>query len=121
VSETGSLTAAELANALQTSPASISGAVNYLDQIGLIRRTRELGQRRDIFSVDDDSWFSTFTSETRIVQTLISSLKSGVSAVGPDTAPGARLQETVDFFEFLARELALMMDKWKASRADRPH
>ena len=120
VSESGSMTAAELATTLQTSPASISGAVSYLDQVGLIRRSRELGQRRDIFTVDDDQWFSTFTSETRILRTLIASLQAGVVSVGRKTAPGARLQETVEFFEFLETELASMLDKWKASRSGSP-
>ncbi len=116
VSERGSLTAAELATTLQASPAGISGAVNYLIRVGLIRRSRELGSRRDVFSVDGDQWLSTFTSETRSLRMLIESLQAGVRSVGSRTAAGARLQETVDFFEFLATELASMLERWKASR-----
>ena len=52
--DSGSLTAGELAGLLQVSPASISGAVRYLEQLNLIVRQREPGSRRDHYAVDED-------------------------------------------------------------------
>src|SRR5690349_18190 len=54
--DSGRLTAAELAEALQASPAAISGAVRYLTQVELLAREREPGSRRDVFVMRDDAW-----------------------------------------------------------------
>ncbi|WP_345002273.1 helix-turn-helix domain-containing protein [Nonomuraea helvata] len=55
LSEDGRLTAAELSRGLNVSPASISMAVGYLTQQGLIRRERDPQRRHDIYVVDDDA------------------------------------------------------------------
>src|SRR3954466_1525696 len=56
-SDAGRLTAAELAEQLQASPAAISGAVRYLIQVSLIVRERDPGSRRDVYAVGDDGWY----------------------------------------------------------------
>src|SRR4051812_7859860 len=56
-SDSGRMTAAELAETLQVSPAAISGAVRYMIPVNLVRREREPGSRRDIYVVDDDTWY----------------------------------------------------------------
>src|SRR5689334_8994349 len=55
--DSGRLTAAELADLLQVSPAAISGAVRYLAQVNLATREREPGSRRDYYQVHDDVWY----------------------------------------------------------------
>jgi DNA-binding transcriptional regulator GbsR (MarR family) len=55
-SDSGRLTAAELAERVQASPAAIAGAVRYLLQVHLAIREREPGTRRDVFRLLDDSW-----------------------------------------------------------------
>src|SRR5437016_883607 len=57
VTDSGRLTAAELAAWLGASPAAISGAVRYLGQLGMIRREREPGSRRDVYLVLDNVWY----------------------------------------------------------------
>ena len=54
--DSGALTAAELAERLQVSPAAILGAVRYLIQVDLITRERDPGSRRDRYQVFDDAW-----------------------------------------------------------------
>ncbi|MGB8385892.1 MAG: MarR family transcriptional regulator [Dermatophilaceae bacterium] len=51
------LTASELGEALHASPAAISGAVRYLEQVNLVRRTRHRGSRRDHFVLEGDIWY----------------------------------------------------------------
>ncbi|MDQ6739943.1 MAG: MarR family transcriptional regulator, partial [Actinomycetota bacterium] len=46
VSDDGALTASELAQRLEVSAAGISGAVRYLQTIGIIRRVAQSGSRR---------------------------------------------------------------------------
>ena len=52
IADAGSLTASELAQHLQVSPASVSKAIAFLEDLGLIRRERG-DRRRDRYFVDD--------------------------------------------------------------------
>src|SRR5438067_2054440 len=55
--DSGRLTAAELAERLRVSPAAISGAVRYLVQVNLVSREREPGARRDHYRLLNDLWY----------------------------------------------------------------
>src|ERR1700730_19198199 len=51
VTDAGRLTAAELADLLQISPAAVSGAVRYLGGLGLVDKERVPGSRRACYRV----------------------------------------------------------------------
>ncbi|MER5496613.1 MULTISPECIES: GbsR/MarR family transcriptional regulator [unclassified Streptomyces] len=112
----GSMTSAELAMALQISPAAVSGAINYLTQVSMVGREREPGSRRDRYRLHDEVWYTTFANRDRVLTRWESTLKEGVRTLGEDTPAGARLAETVAFFEFLQAELVGMMDRWREHR-----
>jgi DNA-binding transcriptional regulator GbsR (MarR family) len=114
----GYLTAAELAEALQASPAAISGAMRYLSQVGLVSRIREPGTRRDVFHVDGDLWYESMFRRDPILHRFVHTMREGVAQVGPNTPAGRRLTETTAFFEFLLDELAQTMDRWKIRREE---
>ena len=116
-SDSGRLTAAELAEVLQVSPAAISGAVRYLTQVDLVVREREPGSRRDRYVVRDDAWYEASVGRDRLLARWQSSLADGVELLGADTPAGARLAETRDFFGFVAEELPALLDRWRARRA----
>ena len=46
-SETASMTSAELAEQLQISPAAVSGAIRYLNQVSMVSRERDPCTRRE--------------------------------------------------------------------------
>ena len=54
--DAGSLTASELVQRLQVSPASVSKAITFLESQGLVRRERD-ERRRERYVVDDDVWY----------------------------------------------------------------
>jgi predicted transcriptional regulator len=110
------LTAAGIADALNISPAAVSGAVKYLIPIGLVERGRRPGERRDRYFIGDDTWYSTVGDRDKLYKTLCESLDEGVQAVGPDTARGRRLAETRDFFSFLAKELPRLVERYLHER-----
>lgn len=112
----GSMTSAELAVALQISPAAVSGAVSYLTQVSMVGREREPGSRRDRYRVHDEVWYTTFVSRDRVLTRWESTLKEGARTLGEDTPAGARLVETAAFFEFLQDELGGLMDRWREHR-----
>jgi DNA-binding transcriptional regulator GbsR (MarR family) len=114
--DSGCLTATELADLLQVSPAAISGAVRYLAQVDLVSRERRPGSRRDVYCVHDDVWTKSISSRNQLLTRWENSLRDGVEVVGRDTPAGRRLAATLPFFEFLQDELSAMLTRW-AERA----
>jgi predicted transcriptional regulator len=116
-SETGHLTAAELAERLKVSPAAISGAVRFLGQLNLASRERQPGSRRDFYRVDDDVWFNVFERSLRDIAKWGDQLADGIAAVGKDTPAGTRLAETAGLFEFIRDEFPTFMRRWRETRS----
>ena len=115
VSDDGTLTARQLAERLGASPAAISGAVRYLEQVGMLRRTRRRGERSDRYALLD-LWYSTFLERERLMTMWRDVTVEGIDAVGPDTPAGTRLAEMRDFLEFVIKELPAMRDRWLETR-----
>jgi predicted transcriptional regulator len=116
--DSGRLTAAELAELLQASPAAISGAVRYLIQLDMASREREPGSRRDVYRVRDDVWHEAIGRRDQLLTRWESNLREGLDAVGSNTPAGVRLAETLDFFEFARKEMPAMMTRWHEHRAE---
>jgi DNA-binding transcriptional regulator GbsR (MarR family) len=116
-SDSGRLTAAELAEQLSASPAAMSGAVRYLLQVGLVRREGEPGTRRRYYRVPDDVWDELITLRDRAMARWTTVLREGVPVLGADTPAGARIAESVRYFEFVSGELPLVITRWRERKA----
>ncbi|WP_256793858.1 GbsR/MarR family transcriptional regulator [Terrabacter sp. Ter38] len=115
----GRMTAAELTESLDVSPAAVSGAVRYLTQTYLIGKERERGSRRDVYVVQADAWHGAMLSRDRMLAQIESGLRAGVPAVGGlGTEAGRRLQLSVAFLEFLGDRLAELEGEWAARKAE---
>jgi len=115
--DSGRLTASELAELLQISPAAVSGAVRYLTQVSLISREREPGSRRDVYRLHDDEWYEAIVRREPLLQRWERAVLEGVDAVGADTPAGRRLRDTAGFFEFLQAEMPAMLERWRVQRS----
>jgi hypothetical protein len=118
--EDGRLTSAQLAELLAISPAAISGAVRFLLQARMIRRERAGGSRRDVYVVQDDAWHDVLVQKDNLYGPLVAALGAAHARVGPSTRAGERMQLSVEFLEFVQREMgamALRWDEYKAARA----
>jgi len=115
--DSGGLTAGELAERLQVSPAAISGAVRWLMQMHLLTRAREPGARRDHYRMRDDQWYEATVFKTAALKRFEEVLAEGVELVGPDGPAGRRLRETQEFFAFFREQLPVLLDQWRASRS----
>lgn len=111
-SESGRLTAAELAERLQASPAAISGAVRFLIQVQMISRQREPGSRRDYFEVYDDVWYHVIDARLKEIARWGDLIGHGVEAVGEDSEAGLRLTRMVAFFTFMREGLPELLRDW---------
>ena len=118
VDDDGRMTAAELAETLELSPASISGAVNYLAQLGMLRRERERGSRRDLYVVDDDAWHGTLMRRDQLYAPMIAALTAGLRSLGDDSPAHQRLLLTREFLSFVDDEMAGLAEKWEKRRAE---
>jgi DNA-binding transcriptional regulator GbsR (MarR family) len=116
VSDSGRMTAADLADCLQASSGGISGAVGYLVQVGLIRREREPGTRRDTFVVDG-SWYERTVSSSAFLTAGASVMREGLTVVGENSPAADRLRESLDLIEFLTEETRAMMLRWEERKA----
>ena len=116
-SDSGRLTAAELAARLGASPAAVSGGVRYLTQIGLIRREGEPGSRRHYYRVPDDVWPELINLRDRAMARWTAVMREGLPILGADTPAGARLAESVRYFEFVGAELPHVITRWREHKA----
>ena len=114
--DSGALTAGDLAERLQVSPAAISGAVRWLTQMHLLTRAREPGARRDHYRMRDDQWYEATVFKTAALQRFEDVLAEGVALVGADTPAGRRLEETQEFFAFFRAELPALLERFRATR-----
>jgi DNA-binding MarR family transcriptional regulator len=119
-SETASMTSAELAEQLKISPAAVSGAIRYLNQVSMVSRERDPGTRRERYVLHNELWYETFTQRDQVLTRWEKVLRDGAEALGPDTAAGARTAETAEFFAFLQREMLGIMDRWSTYKKSRP-
>jgi DNA-binding transcriptional regulator GbsR (MarR family) len=116
--DSGRLTAAELAELLQVSPAAVSGAVRYLSQINMVSREREPGSRRDYYVVNDDLWYEVITRRDQVLARWEPMLTDAVDTLGENTPAGLRMRETLAFFEFTHHEMSLLMARWREHRTE---
>ena len=115
----GALTSADLSERLKISPAAVSGAVRYLSQIQMLRRTREPGHRRELYRVDHNVLYQAIADRGPLLSHWEHVLREGVDAVGAATDAGERLNETADFLQFMSREVDGMLERWRAHLAER--
>jgi DNA-binding transcriptional regulator GbsR (MarR family) len=111
--DSGQLTAAEIAERLDVSPAAVSGAVRYLTRVGMLVRTREPGSRRDLFRVHEEGWGEMYTQQAALLRRWVEAADEGAKALGLDRPAGRRLADTRDFFAFLHAEMPGLIRRWR--------
>ena len=116
--DSGRLTVAELVHLLHVSPAAISGAVRYLAQVNLASREVEPGSRRERYRVQSEIWYEAMARKDQVLERCERSLREGIEVIGRTTPAGARIAETLEFFEFIQTELPAMLERWRARKAD---
>lgn len=112
VTDSGRLTAAELVDLLQISPAAVSGAVRYLSGLGLVHKERVPGSRREYYRMPGDIWHQLMLDRNQVLTRWAGLLKEGIGLVGADTPAGRRMAGHAGFFEFLAAEMPALMARW---------
>lgn len=120
VTDSGSLTSAELVQRLQVSPASVSKAIGYLEGQALVRRERfEQGEhgRRERYVIDDDIWYQAMLASARRNAMLAEFARNGAELLGPATPAGARLDTAAVFLEHTGEDLVRAVQRRRDEEA----
>jgi hypothetical protein len=102
--DAGSLTASDLVQRLQVSPASISKAIRFLESQDLVRRERD-ERRRERYVVDDELWYQSVIASARSNAQLVETARQGAGILGAGTPAGARLENIARFLDFVTEGL----------------
>ncbi|MGW1375720.1 helix-turn-helix domain-containing protein [Streptomyces sp. NPDC002446] len=104
IADAGSLTASELVQHLQVSPASVSKAIAVLEGQGLIRRERD-ERRRDRYFVDDDVWYQSTIDSARGIAQVAETARQGVGVLGRGSPAAVRLENIARFSDFISESI----------------
>jgi DNA-binding transcriptional regulator GbsR (MarR family) len=118
--DSSSMTAAELAEVLQASPASVSGGARYLVQVGLIVAEGEAGSRRQHYRMPDTVWQDIVGLRERQFARWSADLREGVQVLGADSPAGVRMAQTARYFEFVTAEMAGVLVRWREQSGQSP-
>ena len=102
--DTGSLTAAELVQRLQVSPASVSKAITFLEEQGLVRRERDEG-RRERYIADEDVWYQSMIASARTSAQVGEVARQGVGVLGSGTPAAVRLESIARFLDYISESI----------------
>ena len=105
-SDSRTLTAAELVRELRVSPASISKAIGYLEQVGMVHREPDPVRRLQHYVIADDVWLKAWEVSARTNQNWAEAAAEGAALLGPDTPAGERLLHMAEFFERLSEDMS---------------
>jgi len=109
-------TAAEIAEALQTSRSAVGSAIASLENQGQVQRTRAAGERADRVSFHPDAAVRGLEAPDEYAAML--ELARGGLEVLPDASPARRqrLVEAAAFYEFLSERMPAIAAEWRARR-----
>ena len=101
-----SLTAAELVRMLRVSPASISKAIGYLEDLEVVSRHREPRARHENYFIAEDVWLRAWQASARTNAAWARLATEGAELFGTDTPIGARLLQMAGFFTQLSDDMS---------------
>jgi hypothetical protein len=116
VTETARLTSEELASTLSASPAAISGAVRYLETVGMLHRHSIPGSRRHLYGLPEHAWYAASSGRDGLYLHLEALSERGSAALPPGSAAAARVDEMRDFYRFMRERMPSLLEEWRAGR-----
>ena len=110
-SEDGGLTAADLVARLHVSPASVSKAVAWLRERGMLTSERE--GRRTRHLADPHFWYRSWEIGIRTMTLWRDTTRHGADLYGPGSPVGARLRAAGEFFARVTPDMERMAENWR--------
>lgn len=107
----------EIAERLQVSKASVSTNARMLEQLGMIERVSEPGDRRDFYRVQDDPWERMLSiAQTRWRDMLAIFGEAKASLPADQRSARGRICQAEQFHNLLVHESDALLERWRAIR-----
>ena len=119
ITDSGTLTSADLVKRLRISPASVSHAVTYLEQQGLLQRERTPGVRHERYVIDDEVWLRTTLASLQMNDALAAASQRAAEILGVATPAGARFDTSAEFLLLVSESLRKVTEQWPQNMAAR--
>jgi DNA-binding transcriptional regulator GbsR (MarR family) len=113
ITDSGALSAADLVQRLRVSPASISHAVAFLEQQGMLIRERLPGERRERYVIDDEIWLRNLLASLQMNNALIAASRQATKILGPTTPAGDRFDKSAELLTLVSEALKQAMENWR--------
>jgi len=110
----GGYTAADLADRLGVSAASVSSAVQYLQRVHFIQRRTRPGDRRDRYELAHGTFYGSIASNATVYERMAEFVTRIAQEGREDAAVHERATEMASFFRFLARRMPQLIEEWEA-------
>ncbi|MFI9842937.1 helix-turn-helix domain-containing protein [Nonomuraea sp. NPDC051941] len=117
--DSGTLTAADLVQRLRVSPASVSHAVAFLEQQGMLRRERVPGRRRERYVIDDEIWLRSMLAGLQMNEALAAASRRGAEVLGAATPAGVRFESSAELLHLVSEAFRQVMEQWRQGQAAR--
>ena len=123
LSPDAALTADQLKERLGISSAAVSGAIKYLERLGMVRRRAHRGSRKELYELPEPAWYTASLRQPPFYNEIAALLPDGIAVAEQVGAaePLARLSEMQGFFEFLRVRMPQLYDEWVQQRSARPN
>jgi DNA-binding MarR family transcriptional regulator len=106
-------TGTEIAAGLELSKGSVSAGLRLLEGVRLVRRVAVPGRRGAFYEMNPEAFLNAAGSEKLAVFRAL--MEDGLKVIGGEDAPGAeRLRMTRDFYQFMEREIPLLVERFKS-------
>ncbi|RZS31363.1 MarR family protein [Herbihabitans rhizosphaerae] len=105
LSDSGTLTSADLVRRLRVSPSSVSKAVSYLEGQALLQRHSSAPGRREHYAIGEDVWYRSLLASARANAMLADTARDGTRIFDPNTPTGARLETAARFLTALSQDM----------------
>lgn len=111
--------AADLAEAVEASRASLTSTLRELVAAGLVRKSVRPGHRTAYYRIVDDAWASALRARFGFLASFVGLVREGQKLVGDDPVRGSRLVAADEVYSWLAEEIEPLWQRWEATRAPR--
>ncbi|MBT2231646.1 helix-turn-helix domain-containing protein [Nonomuraea sp. NEAU-A123] len=123
ITDSGALTAADLVQRLRVSPASVSHAVAFLEQQGMLKRERVPGARRERYVIEDEMWLPSLLASLQMNEALVAVSQRGAGILGATTPAGARFESSAELLLLVTEAFRQVIEQWQqilAARSAQP-
>ncbi|MGE5249875.1 MAG: GbsR/MarR family transcriptional regulator [Bacteroidota bacterium] len=115
----GPLSAEELAGRLKVSRASISTNIRMLTATGLVEKVAFLDKRQTHYAMTGDVWGRAIAAGREKILAFRSIAETGLAALPAGNEARGRLEEMIEWSNFMSGVYEKVLREWQARRPDR--